>query len=109
MHGVKGDKLIKKVLNSKKKIRTTGLTVGFLNDNSGEEKLLVVVSKKIFKKANKRNKIRRRIKAIFIKHHLMIFKNHNVMAVQVFSKDLLFMTHIELEKKLLDIFYKILP
>ncbi|MGL4758939.1 MAG: ribonuclease P protein component [Patescibacteria group bacterium] len=109
MQGVKGDKLIKEVLNSKKKLRSTGITVGFLNDNSGVNKLLVVISKKIFKKANKRNRLRRRIKALFIKHSGTVFKNHNVFCVQIFSKELLFLNNEDLEKRVLDIFYKILP
>jgi ribonuclease P protein component len=108
MKGVKGDKLIRKVLNSKKKLRSTGFTVGCVSNEDPEKRALVVISKKVFKKANKRNKLRRRIKAILIKHQGLVFKNHNVVCIQVFSKDLLLVEYSILENKILDIFYKII-
>jgi ribonuclease P protein component len=108
MKGVKGDKLIRKVLNSKKKLRSTGFTVGCVSNEDPENRALVVISKKIFKKANKRNKLRRRIKAVLIKHQDIVFKTNNIVCIQVFSKELLLIEYSELEKKLLDIFYKII-
>ncbi len=108
MKGVKGDKLIRKVLNSKKKLRSTGFTVGCLATDDIEKRALVVISKKIFKKANKRNKLRRRIKAVLIKNQELVFKNYNIICIQVFSKELLLIEYKELEKRILDIFYKII-
>jgi ribonuclease P protein component len=107
MQGVKGDKYIKKVLTSKKKLRQTGLTVGFANLDLTTENYLIIISKKIFKKANKRNKLRRRIKAILYTNKEVLFASYNSLLVQVTSKELLFTSYTDLEKLILDSFYKL--
>jgi ribonuclease P protein component len=107
MNGVKGDRNIRKVLSSKKKNREIGLTVGFSNLDKDHNTYLIIISKKIYKKANKRNKLRRRIKAILINHQ-ELYKNYNSILVQVKDKSLLYITYQELEKNLLDSFYKLI-
>ena len=108
MQGVTGDKYIKKVLTSKKKLRTTGLTVGLSNLDLETQNYLIIISKKVFKKANKRNKLRRRIKAILYTNKDTLFVGYNSLLVQVTSKDLLFINYTELEKVILDSFYKLI-
>jgi ribonuclease P protein component len=107
MQGVTGDKYIKKVLTSKKKLRTTGLTVGCSNLELTTQNYLIIISKKVFKKANKRNKLRRRIKAILYTNREVLFGAYNSLLVQVQGKELLFINYTDLEKLILDSFYKL--
>ncbi len=66
-------------------------------------KLLVIVSKKISKRSVVRNKLRRRVHAVFEHMKSEGKLPHNVnMIVQVYSKDLIPANHYEMEKDLLD-------
>ncbi len=107
MQGVTGDKYIKKVLTSKKKLRQTGLTVGCSNLDLLTQNYLIIISKKVFKKANKRNKLRRRIKAILYINRELLFGPFNTLLVQVTAKEILFISYTELETLILDSFYKL--
>jgi ribonuclease P protein component len=107
MQGVTGDKYIKKVLTSKKKLRQTGLTVGCSNLDLTTQNYLIIISKKVFKKANKRNKLRRRIKAILYTNREVLFASYNSLLVQVTGKELLFTNYTDLEAMILDSFYKL--
>jgi ribonuclease P protein component len=108
MQGVTGDKYIKQVLTSRKKLRSTGFTVGCSNIPLEGEFYLVIISKKVFKKANKRNKLRRRIKAILYTNRESLFKNKNTLSVHVNDKKLLFTSYTDLERLILDSFYKLI-
>jgi ribonuclease P protein component len=72
MNGLKGDKNIKAALFTRYKTRSTNLTVGaFVNKgkictepSDFIENYLIIVPKKLFKKAHTRNKIRRRVRSV---------------------------------------------
>jgi ribonuclease P protein component len=107
MTGVKGDKIIRKTLGTKRKSRSADLTVGLSKINDDQVHFLIIISKKIFKKANKRNALRRRIKAILFVNSKLIYRNANTALVQVQNKKLLYLKHAELQQLILDRFAQI--
>jgi ribonuclease P protein component len=70
--------------------------------NQPEFQLLIVVSKKIFKKANKRNRLRRKISAVF---EDLLAKNrlppYTTCVVQVIKKDLLLAKPDEIQTEII--------
>jgi ribonuclease P protein component len=107
MTGVKGDKIIRKTLGTKRKSRAADLTVGLSKINDDKTHFLIIISKKIFKKANKRNALRRRIKAILFVNKDIVYRNANTALVQVHNKRLLSLKHLELQQLILDRFAQI--
>ncbi len=76
-----------------------------LNPNRVHPRFAVIVSKKIFKSAVKRNRVRRRIYEI-IRHHLEEIEKPYDVALTVFSGELLTMPIKELEKELVTLLAK---
>jgi ribonuclease P protein component len=56
---------IKTVLRSKISIKTAHLLIKLLKSDLPNFRITVIISKKIFKRANKRNRIRRKVIALF--------------------------------------------
>jgi ribonuclease P protein component len=93
------NKDIKSTINSKFRYKTKYFTV--ISKKIFEPsifKLLVIISKKISKRANIRNKIRRRIMAIFEKYQSqnLLSPNFNV-AIQITNPEIISLTFLKLE------------
>ena len=93
------NKEIKSTINSKFRFKTKYFTV--ISKRNIEQvafKLLVIISKKISKRANIRNKIRRRIQAIFenYKSQNLLSPNFSV-AIQITNLEIISLTFLELE------------
>jgi ribonuclease P protein component len=111
MLGVKGNRNIKCILGTRHRVRTADFAVGcasidYKNSTDNDKRLhcLIVIGKKILKRANTRNTLRRRIRAILITHSTVFYNKHNTILVQVFNKNLLTMHYSQLEQHLLDKF-----
>ncbi len=76
-----------------------------LNSTRVHPRFAVIVSKKIFKSAVKRNRVRRRLYEIIRRHLGEIEKPYDV-AITVFSGELLVMPADELEKELMALLAK---
>ena len=103
-------KEIQKTYHTKFKKKTTFCRI-FLRKTDSQFKLLVVVSSKINKKANKRNRIKRKINSIFEKMYQEKKLPHNVNCIiQVTNKEILFQKHQEIKddliKNLQDLYFK---
>lgn len=72
------------------------------NPHRVHSRVTVVVAKKVYKAATKRNRIRRRIYEIVRKHWNDIRHPHD-MAIIVFDASVLLMPHAELEKQVLQL------
>lgn len=105
------EKEIKKVFKTRFRDQTKFSQI-LLAHNDSDFKLLIVVSKKIFKKAYKRFRIRRKISAIFEE---LKFKNQLpfgvTCVVRVTNKDILYMKKDEIFEdiipKVIDLYKKI--
>jgi ribonuclease P protein component len=75
------------------------------NPNRVHSRFAIVVSKKVFKSAVKRNRVRRRIYEV-IRRHLDTIDSPYDIAITVFSGELLLMPSPELEKQVMDILAK---
>lgn len=106
MVGVKGNKNIKKVLTTKKRLKSTDLTIGYSNLQDNQKHYLIIISKKVLKKANRRNKLRRRIKNILILNQ-NLFTKYDTALVKVEKSSLLYMTYKDLNNLILDKFAKL--
>jgi ribonuclease P protein component len=93
------NKDIKSTINSKFRFKTKYFTViSRKNIEQKQFKLLVIISKKISKRANIRNKIRRRIQAIFEKYKFLNTLNIKFsVAIQITSPEIISLTFLELE------------
>jgi ribonuclease P protein component len=93
------NKEIKSTINSKFRYKTKYFTV--ISKKSIDQKqfkLLVIISKKISKRANIRNKIRRRIQAIFEKYQSQnILNSQFSIAIQITNPEIISLTFLELE------------
>ena len=93
------NKEIKSTINSKFRYKTKYFTV--ISKKKSEPsifKLLVIISKKVSKRANIRNKIRRRIQAIFEQHNSQnhLSSDFNI-AIQITNSEIINLTYLELE------------
>lgn len=95
-------KEILQAMRTKYQTRTNHLHIR-LRPTGGDFRLLVIVSKKISKRANKRNLLRRRVHAIFeeLKQKNQLPGNVTIV-VQVIKKDLVDLEFSSLKKELLD-------
>lgn len=75
------------------------------NPNRVHSRFVVIISKKIYKSAVKRNRLRRRIYGI-IRTHLAEIKSPYDIAITVFSQDLLLMPSTELEEQVMGLLAK---
>jgi ribonuclease P protein component len=93
------NKDIKSTINSKFRIKTKYFTViSKKNFEPSTFKLLVIISKKISKRANIRNKIRRRTQAIFEKYQSQNLLQPNFqIAIQITNPEITSLTFLELE------------
>ena len=93
------NKDIKSTINSKFRVKTKYFTViTKKNLEPSSFKLLVIISKKISKRANVRNKIRRRIQAIFENYKSQNFlKQEYNVAIQITNPEIINLTFLELE------------
>lgn len=82
-----------------KTIRKPGMSLVFLKNDKKFTRVAVVVSKKVFKSAVKRNRIRRRVYEALRVNFDLIPKEYDYIFV-IFSKDVLTMPFFELEKQL---------
>ena len=82
-----------------KTIRKPGMSLVFLKNEKKFTRVAVVVSKKVFKSAVKRNRIRRRVYEALRVNFDLIPKEYDYIFV-IFSKDVLTMPFFELEKQL---------
>jgi ribonuclease P protein component len=99
---------IKKAFRTKYRLVNQNFGVFIRKNDSENFQLLVVVSKKIFKKANRRNLLRRRIISIFqhLKSTEQLPKSISVI-VQVRSKDLISLDYNELKSHILDVTFNL--
>ena len=82
------------------KISDKGLTVFLRFNHEKKSKLLVIVSKKIYKKANKRNRLKRKINSYFTTN-LDSFKNLNLSCIiKVNAKEKLYQKQEDLNRDL---------
>lgn len=82
-----------------KTIRKPGMSLVFLANEKKFTRVAVVVSKKVFKSAVKRNRIRRRVYEALRINFDLVPKEYDYIFV-IFSKDVLSMPFSELEKQL---------
>lgn len=96
------DKEIKQVYFSKYKIKTQYALINLKHTTTPNFQLLVVVSKKIYKKANKRNRIKRKIHAIFsdLKNNSRLPTNLACI-IQIKNKDIIFQVEDNIRKDIL--------
>ncbi|MDO5343410.1 MAG: ribonuclease P protein component [Candidatus Saccharibacteria bacterium] len=79
-------------------VRSSQMTVKYItNPRRASSRFSVVVSKKVFKSAVRRNRIRRRIYEI-IRLELPRLKGHTDVAVMVFSPEIFSMPHAEVKR-----------
>ncbi len=90
---------VRYVYQKGKTVRTTKMSLVFVPNSRGFTRVSVVVSKKVEKTAVGRNRIRRRIYEIIRKNFDLIPKKTDYVFV-VFSRDVLSMSFLELEKAL---------
>jgi ribonuclease P protein component len=96
---------IKNTLYSKFKNRTQYFTITTRKNNNPDSifKILVIISKKISKRANIRNKIRRRILAIFDQHKFENKLPSNIwLAIQITNPTIIQLTYSELQQIIAD-------
>jgi len=96
------DNEIKSALSTKHKKFTTEFSYKISSSNDEGFRLLVIVPKKVYKKANKRNLVKRRIISIFedLKFNNQLPSNVNLI-IQVISKDIINLDYIELKDNIL--------
>jgi ribonuclease P protein component len=95
-------KEIQKTYHTKFK-KNTNFSRIFLRKTDSPFKLLIVVSSKINKKANKRNRIKRKINAIFEKMNRERKLPSNVNCIiQVTSKEILFLNQEKIKKDIIE-------
>lgn len=83
-------------------VRTRTLTVRYIhNPRRKKPRFAVIVSKKVFKQAVKRNRMRRRIYEIIRELQPRIKGNHDI-AITVFSPDLYDVSFTELHEQIVD-------
>jgi ribonuclease P protein component len=114
MKGTTGLKHIKKVMFTKKGTRAQGLYVGVYFDNQklGSkleliDDVLLIVPKKLYKKAHTRNKLKRRLRAILITFnkqnsqafdHLQIKDYTMSVVIKLTSKEVISFTYLQLKQ-----------
>ncbi len=96
------DKQIQQAFRTKHRAQTQNARILLSQNQETKFQLLIVISKKVFKKANKRNRLRRKISAIF---EDLLAKNrlppYITCIVQVLKKDLLTKNHNEIYEELI--------
>ena len=96
------DQDIKKTYFTKFQAKSKFSQIYYRKTNNLNFQLLVVVSKKIYKKANKRNRIRRKIESIF---ESLKFENRlpprSACIIQVKNKDILFHNQEEIKQDII--------
>ncbi len=96
------DEDIKQAYKTSTKINTKHSLIYLRKTKTSFFQLLIIVSKKIFKKANKRNRIKRKIIAIFEK---LKFSNrlppYLSCIIQVKNKNIILQTQIDIENELI--------
>jgi len=82
------------------KISDKGLTIFLRVNKQRKLKLLVIVSKKIFKKANKRNRLKRKINAYFTNNLHIVENLHFSCIIKVNEKKVLYQKQQNLDQNL---------
>lgn len=101
VHRLSQDRDIQQAFRTKHRAQTDSTRIWLSRNDKSEFQLLIIVSKKVFKKANKRNRLRRKISAIF---EDLLAKNrlppYTTCIVQVIKKDLIFKKPEEIQSEI---------